>query len=257
MGDHDSERRSDTGHDYLTGIDEVPITVQHAPPAGIAVLGNAGEPRATVAASKEYPKGSPDSPQDLTVLQQHVRFFDTDGDGIITFIDTYRGLRRLGLMFPIAIFGTLVFHFFFGPATQPHWIPSPFLNIYTSRIHRGKHGSDTESYDTEGRFVPQKFEEIFSKYDTHRHGYLTIWETWQMVNGNRNNADLIGFLAGMAKWILMFIIAGKHNKLYKEDVRMVFDGTLFFRIAEENEQKQRHRSHFHSVGSFGVKGRME
>jgi hypothetical protein len=43
-------------------------------------------------------------------------------------------------------------------------LPDPFFRVYLARVHKDKHGSDTGTYDTEGRFVPQNFENIFAKY---------------------------------------------------------------------------------------------
>lgn len=42
-------------------------------------------------------------------------------------------------------------------------MPDPFLRIYLETIHAGKHGSDSGAFDTEGRFVPCKFEDMWTK----------------------------------------------------------------------------------------------
>jgi hypothetical protein len=71
----------------------------------------------------------------------------------------------------------LIIHPNFSYPTLSGWIPDPFFRIYTARIHKGRHGSDSGTYDNEGRFVPQKFEEIFSKYATGDKQSISIRET--------------------------------------------------------------------------------
>ena len=55
----------------------------------------------------------------------------------------------------------VVLHFFYGLATSPTWIPSLFLPIYLDRIHRAKRDSDSGTFDSEGRFQQNKFDDIF------------------------------------------------------------------------------------------------
>lgn len=83
--------------------------------------------------------------------------------------------------------------------SSPGWLPDPFLRVFTRNIHRGKHGSDQEVYDHEGRFIPQvcvvgscgfgvvlihsrgttqtlqRFEDIFSKWDHEGKGAFAFW----------------------------------------------------------------------------------
>lgn len=54
-------------------------------------------------------------------------------------------------------------HGSFSYASCNSWLPDPFFRLYIKNMHLCKHGSDSECLDTEGRFVPEKFEEIFTK----------------------------------------------------------------------------------------------
>lgn len=43
------------------------------------------------------------------------------------------------------------------------WIPDPYFRIYLMSIHKDKHGSDSGIFDTEGRFIPSRFEDMWVK----------------------------------------------------------------------------------------------
>lgn len=113
------------------------------------------------------------------MLQNHAAFFDFDSDGVLSLSDTYKGMRAIGFNFVLAALGTAIIHASFSlPTTPPVAVrlpgrreplfslrlPDPFLRVFIANIHKGKHGSDSGTYDTEGRYIPEKLEEIFSKY---------------------------------------------------------------------------------------------
>lgn len=127
-----------------------------------------------------------------TVLQQHVDFFDQDRDGVIWPSDTYIGFHRLGFGVILSLIAAFIIHINFSLPTAKGWLPDPLFRINMVNMSRTKHGGDTGTYDSEGRFVPQKFEEIFTKYAGGR-GYLTFWEGVEMLRGQRNVNDVIGW----------------------------------------------------------------
>jgi peroxygenase len=85
-----------------------------------------------------------------------------------------------------------IIHGNFSYPTVSGILPDPFFRVYLERVHKDKHGSDTGTYDTEGRFVPQNFENIFAKYAGGR-DYLTLWDVWDVMKGQRCIADPIGW----------------------------------------------------------------
>jgi hypothetical protein len=125
------------------------------------------------------------------VLQQHVDFFDQDRDGVIWPRDTWTGFHKLGFNIFLCALAVFIIHANFSFPTGRHWYPDPFFRIFTDRIHKNNHGSDSETFDTEGRFVPQKFEDIFAKYAGGKE-YMTWHDATNLLKGQRLIMDPIG-----------------------------------------------------------------
>ena len=99
----------------------------------------------------------------LTVLERHVSYFDTDGDGQITMAQTFRGLRGIGVGTVISLLLTLLINSFLGYLTHG----KPSLSISVRDIARGKHPYDTGSFNERGERDEQAFEALFSAPTAH------------------------------------------------------------------------------------------
>lgn len=195
------------------------------------------QPSATKAVDSAHPEGTPSGSQSHTVLRQHMNFFDTGGKGYITPYDTYLGFHRIGYSVIFSLAAVVVIHGTFSFATWPDWWPRPSLPIYLNRSHRTLHGSDTNVYDTEGRFTPQRYEEIFSKWATHKTGdgepALSFSNIQDMLYSLRNVNDIVGVIAARLEWwTLWWIAKDERGLLSKERVRAMYDGSLWRQLED-------------------------
>jgi peroxygenase len=168
---------------------------------------------------------------EMTALQRHVAFFDWNGDGYITVLEDYRGLRALGIdpvlstSFATAINGAL--------ATPSRGFPS--LTIDLRRIASGIHGSDSGIYDDEGNFVPEAFERLFRDWDLDGTGGLDPGELVARAVQDADLFDVFGVVASGAEFGLLFVVAAEDGELSRARMRSFYDGTLFYVLAEERE----------------------
>lgn len=263
---------------FKTYIHPSPVTEERKPwvPPPDSHLKNPGTARATIAASQEKPHGTLEgrwatTHQRQTVVQQHCDYWDPDHDGIIWPGDTYRGCRDFGWSPPLAAIAAFIINVNLSYPTAPTFLPDPFFRIWLDRVYKDKHGSDSMTYDNEGRFKPQSFEDIFAKYDKGNKGGLDIWDLLRFWKGQRMMFDFFGWSATFLectyptdkKFVLLLFVprsvssvciladfassSGVATYLFiwpedgimrKEDIRGVYDGSIFYKKAEQHRQKQ-------------------
>ncbi|KAJ9373944.1 hypothetical protein DTO282E5_1300 [Paecilomyces variotii] len=208
--------------------------------------------------SIDSPRGSPKDShkyEDYTLLQQHVLFWDRDNDGQITPIDTYIGFRELGFNIIFSVLAVLVINLNFSYPTRLaySWFPDPFFRVYVPSIHKAKHGSDSGAIDNEGHFVSQAFENIFAKYDRENRGCLSLADIFRMMKGQRVAADPFGWGAAFFEWGTTWLLLQKGGMVYKEDLRQVYDGSLFWKIRDKRLKAEGWRQGF-GLGGDGFIG---
>uniref|UniRef100_A0ACD5ZJK7 Uncharacterized protein n=1 Tax=Avena sativa TaxID=4498 RepID=A0ACD5ZJK7_AVESA len=170
-----------------------------------------------------------------TALQQHVAYFDSDNDGIVTYSETEEGLRRIGLGVATATAAAALINGVIGPKTRPDNATTSRMDIYVENIHKGMHGSDTGSYDAQGRFVQAKFDEIFVKYAKAKPNALNQTELEEMRHAHRGSNDYSGWAASKAEWDMLYSLAKDNDGfLHKDTARAVYNGSLFVTLAKQN-----------------------
>ncbi|KAJ7969426.1 Caleosin-related family protein [Quillaja saponaria] len=173
-------------------------------------------------------------PVDENVLQKHAGFFDRNGDGVVYPWETFQGFRAIGCGFLLSIASAIFINFSHSRKTRPGKFPSLLFPIEVKNIQRGKHGSDSGVYDTEGRFIQEKFEEIFNKHANTYTNALTNDELKAMLKANRVPKDYAGWLGGYVEWKLLYdLCKDKNGLLQRDDIAAVYDGSLFERLEKK------------------------
>ncbi|KAJ4065621.1 hypothetical protein NW756_005824 [Fusarium oxysporum] len=186
----------------------------------------------------------------LSPLQKHVQFWDRDNDGIINPWDVYNGFRELGFGLFFSIGSLLIPVFFSYPTRLGHsWLPDPLFRIYVNDIHKAKHGSDTGIFDFDGNFSPERFEQMFQRFDTSGEGGLTADDLWRLWAKDRCAADPAGWTFAFMECWTTYVLLQEDGVVKKDDLRACYDGSLFWRIRDERERS----SEYMGRKSFGMR----
>lgn len=173
------------------------------------------------------------------VLIKHISFFDRNKDGIIYPWETYEGFRAIGVDISKSTILGFLTNMALTRETRPGKYPSLLMPIEVKNIARAKHGSDTGVYDTEGRFVPSKFENIFIKHAHTHANALTAEEVNEMLKANREPKDYNGWYSAYMEWTIFYELGkDKDGLLQRDTIQSLYDGSLFEKLERETQSKK-------------------
>lgn len=197
-------------------------------------------PRDNLVPSKERPQGHYATPPGRTPLQQHLDFFDINKDGVIMPWETFLALRFLKFAWEpfnsiISFWVAAFFHVAFAWPSQRGFLPHPLFPIVTKNAMSTVHGSSSGAIDQYGYFVPARFEAIWSSYDRQGRGRLSLLDVLRLVWDKAHLNDPFGTFATGFQWLLTWwLFRDDADLLRKNDIRGLYDGTAFYRLADRN-----------------------
>ncbi|KAG8989608.1 hypothetical protein FRB93_003580 [Tulasnella sp. JGI-2019a] len=119
-------------------------------------------------------------------------------------------------------------------------LPDPFFRLKIKNMHKAIHGLDSHTYSRRGLWNGFNFNEIFRMYGDPPHNSLSFWQTMALYRGNFDPFDPSGWTANALEWVATYLLLWPEDgRMKKEDVKGVFNGTIFYKIADENKQKKR------------------
>lgn len=93
-----------------------------------------------------------------------------------------------------------------------------------------------------GRFVPEKFEALFQKFAKSDKNKLLFDELYALTSANKNAVDPFGWTAEKLEWgITYLLLKDQGGYVTKEQIRGMYDGSLFETIAKQREQSKIHK----------------
>ncbi|KAG2320939.1 hypothetical protein Bca52824_014152 [Brassica carinata] len=192
------------------------------------------------------PEGGKSGKEGYNALEKHVAFFDRNGDGVVYPWETYQGFRAIGVGRLLSAIAALFINMGLSQKTRPGKGFSPLFPIEVKNSRFVIHGSHTDVYDKDGRFVESKFEDIFDKHARKHRNALTYKEVLGMIKANRDSKDFGGWIAAYGEWKLLFeLCKDKDGLLTREAVKGAFDGSIFRKLEKErlsSSQSKKKRS---------------
>ncbi|KAF4584634.1 hypothetical protein EYR40_004623 [Pleurotus pulmonarius] len=183
----------------------------------------------------DYTNMSSKSKVEQTALEKHTAFFDTDGDGIIWPMDTFVGCRAIGFNLLMATLAAIIIHSGLSWATMR--FPDPLFRLSVDNMKKAMHGSDSTTYTAQGDFDETRFNRTFELYTQPPHTSMSLGDIITMLNGQRNAYDFFGSFAALFEWLAMYLLLWPADGfMKKEDVRAIYDGTLFYNLAQSQDR---------------------